>query len=396
VLRIRTSLGLAAVALAAACNDGTAVEPPATPDASTTATGPNGAAQTPAPQDTARGPSTPPSTTPRGDSIGVTIAPSPYLAPGGTATLTAFRLSNTSASTPIPNVVWESADPKVATVANGVVTAVALGIAPIRAQIEGRWLQLFVTVTADGQRPQPRPAPDTGSTRPPTDSGRGPATPPGAASPRDSAAISVTPGNALLAPGRTLTLGVRRYSGGAWIPATGAAFASANPAVATVSASGVVTGVAVGTTSVRVTVGEIFVILPIVVTADGQPPQRTPTDTAGRGPSTPPAYVGEFTLGGRVFDATPGPDSATYKPIVGVTLTLVAVDQAGQPLSPERVAGTATTDAAGRFTLPKAPGGWYRLDVTPPAGSGYRFSSVLVSRPVRETLQYDLALRKQP
>ena len=301
MLRIRTSLGLAAVALAAACNDGAPVEPPVAPDASSTAQAPTPAGadtargNTPAPtppngtpRDTARGPSTPPTTTPRGDSIGISITPSPFLKPGATATLTAFRLSNTSTSTPIAGVAWESADPKVATVANGVVTAVALGIAPIRAQVEGRWLQVFVTVTADGQRPVPRPAPDTGVTT------------------------------------------------------------------------------------------------------------RPPTDTAGRGPTTPPAYVSEFTLGGRVFDATPGPDSATFKPIAGVTLTLVAVNDSGRAATPERVAGTATTDANGRFTLPKAPGGWYRLDVTPPAGSGYRFASVLVSRPVRETLNYDLALRKQP
>jgi hypothetical protein len=280
VLRIRTSLGLAVAVVMTACGDGGPVEPPIAPDA----------AQAPAPTgaDTARtpAPTPPPNGAPRADSIGITITPSPYLAPGRSATLTAVRLSNTSTSTPIAGVAWESADTKVATVANGVVTAVALGIAPIRAQVEGRWLQVFITVTADGQRPQPAPT-DTGRTRP-------------------------------------------------------------------------------------------------------------PADTAGRGPTTPPAYVGEFTLSGRVFDATPGPDSATFRPIAGVTLKLVAVTDSGQPITPERVAGTATTDANGQFTLPKAPGGWYRLDVTPPEGSGYRFSSVLVSRPVRAELRYDLALRKQP
>ena len=305
MLRIRTSLGLAVAVVMTACSDGIPIEPPAAPDASSTATGPAGATQAPAPTgadtartpapapqpngtpgDTARGPSTPPTTTPRGDSIGVTVSRSTILAPGATATLTAYRLSNNSAPTPIAGVVWESADTKIATVANGVVTAVAVGIAPIRARIEGRWLQVFITVTADGQPPKRVPT-DTAGTRP-------------------------------------------------------------------------------------------------------------PSDTAGRGPATPPTYVGEFTLSGRVFDATPGPDSATFKPIAGVTLKLVAVTDSGRSITPERVVGTATTNASGQFTLPKAPGGWYRLDVTPPEGSGYRFSSVLVSRPVRAELRYDLGLRKQP
>jgi uncharacterized protein YjdB len=85
----------------------------------------------------------------------VVASPSPLSLPaGGTATLTATALSSTGTTLTNRTVTWSSLNPTVATVSNtGVVTAIAAGSTGIKATIEG------VSATASVSVAQPPPAP---------------------------------------------------------------------------------------------------------------------------------------------------------------------------------------------------------------------------------------------
>jgi uncharacterized protein YjdB len=130
---------------------------------------------------------------------------------------------------PVPGAVvaWSSSNPAAATVsATGVVTAVAAGSASIRATIEGRSGEAGVQVTA----PPPPP-------------------------PASVASVVVALGNGSLAVGATTqaSAGARDADGNA-LTGRAVAWSTSNPAVATVSATGLVTAVAPGAASIRATV----------------------------------------------------------------------------------------------------------------------------------------------
>lgn len=157
------------------------------------------------------------------------------LVPRDTVTLVA--VATATDGKPLANVAltWRSSDSTVATVLNGVVTAVAPGSALITASAGSASDTLRVRVEA------PLPY------------------------------LSMIPGSVMLVPGDTARLTpftLLLTPGGGLAPLTGreVRYTSGQPSVATVSDSGVVRAVAPGTATVTVAVGERMLSVPVVVT----------------------------------------------------------------------------------------------------------------------------------
>lgn len=152
----------------------------------------------------------------------ITLDPtSVALVVGATQAVTATLRSATNVVLTGRTVAWSSSDTTVASVnASGVVTAVAAGTATIAATSEGRSATLTATVTN---------AP--------------------------VASVDVTPGTFSLGVGQTQQLAATpRSAGGTALTGRTVTWSSLNTAVATVSASGVVTGVSEGSATIRATV----------------------------------------------------------------------------------------------------------------------------------------------
>lgn len=151
----------------------------------------------------------------------VTVSPATAgpLAPGGTAQLSAAVTD--AQGNPLTNrpVVWASAAPAVATVsATGLVTAVAPGTASITATSEGRSGSAAVTVLAP------------------------------------VATVAVSPASATLLVGGTQALtATAQDAGGNALPGRAIAWSSSNTLIATVSATGEVTGLGAGTATISAT-----------------------------------------------------------------------------------------------------------------------------------------------
>jgi serine/threonine-protein kinase len=79
---------------------------------------------------------------------GVTVPAPPALKPGGTFQLTATVRDSQGAALANRKIVWSTSDPKVVTVAEGLLTAHEPGSATVTASVEGRSVSAPVTVTA--------------------------------------------------------------------------------------------------------------------------------------------------------------------------------------------------------------------------------------------------------
>ena len=163
---------------------------------------------------------------------------------GGTATLSAQVYGTDNNLLPTAKVFWSSQDPTVVTVnQDGVATAVASGTAQIAASAGGLSRTIAVTVS---QRP--------------------------------IALVRISPPAGTVAVGETLALQGEALDGtGALLPNRVLDWVSSAPNVATVSASGLVTGVAVGQTTISAT-GEgktgtaiVTVIPPAIASISVQP-----------------------------------------------------------------------------------------------------------------------------
>lgn len=167
------------------------------------------------------GPPDPPPPPPPPAVGSVELTPSTFnLAVGQTSQLTAaVRAANGSALTD-RTVTWTSGDAAIATVGeSGLVTAMAPGEVQVTATSEGKTGSAAVTVSDESV-----------------------------------ATVEVTPSPASVAVGQTGQLvAVAKSAGGTELPGRPVAWTTADPAIATVSGSGVVTGVAVGDVTITAT-----------------------------------------------------------------------------------------------------------------------------------------------
>ncbi len=179
-------------------------------------------------------------------------------------------------------ITWISGAPSVATVTQaGLVTAVGTGSALIFAAAEGISASVSITVTSVGV-----------------------------------ASVRVTPSPASVQQGRTLQLTAEALdAGGRVLTGRSVIWNSASPTVASVSSTGLVTGIAVGAANVTATIDGVVGTVPVTVT-----PTAVATITIV--PGNPTMTVGtNLTLTALPFDASGSPLST-----VGRTITWTSTD----------------------------------------------------------------------
>jgi uncharacterized protein YjdB len=205
---------------------------------------------------------------------------------GQTVPLTAITLDAAGNVLTGRVVGWSSSDNTVATVSGtGVVTGIGVGNATISATSEGQTGTATISVSLVAV-----------------------------------ASVSITPTSANLTVGQALQLSATpRDAGGTILTGRNVAWSAADPAVATVSSSGVVTGVAPGNTSITATIDGVMGSAPVAVTA-------VPVASVSVSPNTVTIVVGQ-----------------------NVPLTATPLDAGGNPLVGRVV--TWTTSNAGRATV---------------------------------------------
>lgn len=228
-------------------------------------------------------------------------------------------------------VTWLSGGPTVATVdPSGLVTAIGLGTALIIATCEGRQASASVSVT-----------------------------------PVTVSSIIVVPNTVTVTAGATVQLNVTALDGsGVAISSATVGFSSADPAIASVSSTGLVSGVAAGATSLTVTAA-----------APGQP---APTSATVGVTVTPPAPAR--------LDLAPLSGTIHIGDLYARSVTAQAYDASGAPIPAQL--GWSTSDAARLAVSPTLSGATIVASGTPAAG--LLVIATTVSQPaVADTLVID-------
>jgi len=252
------------------------------------------------------------------DSAGVTVAaPSPLpvasvsVAPGsltitvgGTATLVATLRDSTGNTLAGRPIAWTSNNPTVATVgATGLVTAASAGSATITATSEGQSSSAAVTVTTV-----------------------------------PVASLAVSPTSASVQAGQTVQLSATpKDANGNPLSGRTVTWSSSNVGVATVSATGLVSGVAAGTAT-------------ITATSEGQSSPATVTVTAVPVASVAVSPASANVQAGQTVQLSATPKDATGNPLSGRTVTWSSSNPAvaavnGSGLVSGVAAGSATITA---------------------------------------------------
>jgi uncharacterized protein YjdB len=228
---------------------------------------------------------------------------------GGTSALTA-RVSDASGAALDRIVTWTSDHPEVASVSEtGVVTAVSPGTAIVTAQSNGKSGAATITVT--------RPA---------------------------VSSLSITPDGASLVVGGTVSLlATPKDASGAALPDRAVIWNSSAPGIATVSPTGMVSGVAPGSATISATSEGVSATASIVVTAVPRPIASVAVQPA----------TASIQVGGTVaLTATVKDDAGAVVPDAVVTWTSSNVS-----VATVSVVGVVTAHAAGTATISATSGG---------------------------------------
>ncbi len=248
----------------------------------------------------------------------VTVTPLPAVITG-TATTTVGGTSTLADAT--TGGTWSSSNTAIATInpTSGIVTGVAVGTCTITYTLStGCFRTITFTVTAS------------------------------------TTAIGPIIGASSTCVGTTITLS-DTTAGGTW--------SSSNPSVATVSSTGVVTGISAGTTTITYTVGASFVTKVITITASasisgpstvcvGASISLAGSPSGGIWTSSSTAIASVTSTGGVVTGISAGVVTITYSAGGCLATKLVTVVAA-----PAAITGTATTTIGGTSTLSDATAG---------------------------------------
>jgi uncharacterized protein YjdB len=239
----------------------------------------------------------------------VTLTPTTAsLTPGQTVQLTATAKDASGNTLTGRSVTWSSTPSSVATVsASGLVTAVGTGSATVSAAIGGKSASSTITI---GQTPV--------------------------------ASVALTPTTASLTPGQTVQLtATAKDANGNTLTGRTVAWSSAKSAVATVSATGFVTAVAVGTDTITATIGGRSASTSVSV---GQPAVASVAVT----PTSASIGVGQNT------QLTPSAKSASGATVTGVSYAWSTSNSGAATVS---TTGLVTGKAAGSATITVSAGG---------------------------------------
>ena len=118
------------------------------------------------------------------------------------------------------------------------------------------------------------------------------------------------------------------------------------------------------------------------------------------GPSTPPSVppvVASFALSGTVLGHDAGLDTTRISPVAGAQLTLVEVaGLSGDTLVPSVTVTSTTTDARGVYRLENLAPAYYRIDVTPPAGSPFANGGSGIGPARQAEITLNISLARKP
>ena len=233
---------------------------------------------------------------------------------GGTTTLSAAVLGANGAPLAGKTVTWSSSNGAVASVSgSGVVTGVAAGTATITATSDGKSGSSLITVTTSAPPPPPPPP-----TQAPV------------------ATVAVSPASAAIRVGGAVNLSaIARDSAGAILTGRPVTWATSNAAVASVSSTGVVTGISAGNATITATSegksGTAQVAVSVV-----------PVATVTVSPTTASVQTGATTT-----------LTATTRDSAGATLTgrAIAWSSSNTAVATVSSAGVVTGVAAGSATI---------------------------------------------
>ncbi|MDU0333153.1 S8 family serine peptidase [Paenibacillus sp. 3LSP] len=218
------------------------------------------------------------------------------------------------------------ADSAIATVDQGVVTGVAEGTTTIEVVYEGLSKTVNVTVTAEGSEPpepEPEPEPEPGEP-----------------------SLIVTPPSLTLKVGNSSPLTVTYRDGdGNETTVTDAVYESANPQIADVTATGLVTALKAGSTTINVTAQGLSKSVPVTVTP------VTPPNNGGGGNGGGNGGGGGGSSGGGSTSTTTTTPAPPAKPVIPMDAIPI---KTGEPTVVKLPNGFTLTIPEGAITSPDA------------------------------------------
>ena len=178
---------------------------------------------------------------------------------------------------------------------------------------------------------------------------------------------------------------VGRDADGVRVANARASWTSADPTIVVASDTGVMYGKKIGSATVTATIaGHSASATVNVVDAPAPPPLP---------PRQPP--VASFALTATVVGMLAGQDTSRTESVAGAKVHLVRSGGTnGDTLATAIDAGTATTDASGVVSFKNLEGGWYTIDITPPAGSPYAAIRTGISPPSVSDMRVKFVLRR--
>lgn len=279
---------------------------------------------------------------------GIAIAPAaPELLPGQEHRFTAEATYADGSAGPLTEgVTWSSSDAGVATVDGaGLVTAVAEGRATVTAAAAD--VDSSAVVVVAGEPPGGNEESPGGNGEDPDGDGgdgdeQGPVDPV-----RELTTITLAPSAPELGPGQTHAFAAEgRYSDGSRGPVEEQlSWSSADPAVATVDGTGVVTAAGPGETEITAAAGDVEGSAGVAVRTTDRPPELTALVLGPGAPELEPGQAHVLTAEGSYSDGSRGP--------VAGELTWTSADPAVATVDPS---GTVTAVAPGRTTITAATG----------------------------------------
>ncbi|MEG6589154.1 S8 family serine peptidase [Paenibacillus barengoltzii] len=223
------------------------------------------------------------------------------------------------------------ADSAIATVDQGVVTGVAEGTTTIEVVYEGLSKTVNVTVTAEGSEPpepEPEPEPEPGEP-----------------------SLIVTPPSLTLKVGNSSPLTVTYRDGdGNETTVTDAVYESANPQIADVTATGLVTALKAGSTTINVTAQGLSKSVPVTVTPVTPPNNGGGGNGGGNGGGGGGSSGGGSSGGGSTSTTTTTP-APPAKPVIPMDAIPI---KTGEPTVVKLPNGFTLTIPEGAITSPDA------------------------------------------
>lgn len=191
--------------------------------------------------------------------------------------------------------------------------------------------------------------------------------------------VEISPVSATVVVGGITYFWARGYNAdGDLVVGTQAIWVSSDPSVLSVSDTGSVRGMAVGSAQVTATIEGHAAMAQVIVV---EPP--------------PPITQYDMTL--NVRGALSANDTTETEPVPGTTVVLYSTTAPGSgSTDPDVLLATKVADDSGNVLFTAVPAGWFRAVMTPPAGSPYQAKTETFSPNPQPDVYVELYLQRTP